>query len=221
MLLKLSEVLSESEVAEVRGIVEQANFIDGTVSGKGTLKKNLQMDRGGPAANRSVQMIVKKLMARADFTAYASPKQITMEFNRYEPGMYYKNHMDAAVMGGLHGQPMRSDLSFTVFLTDPDSYQGGEFVLQSPYGEERIKGAAGDAIVYPSNMIHRVEPIESGARWAAIGWIQSMLRGDAERQIIHEVLTLREEVVRAFPDSEYQERFDRLHGNLMRLWAEV
>ena len=221
MLLNLKGVLSDAQVSDLRRTIEQANFVDGSVSGKATLKKNLQMDRNSPVINQAVQVVIKALTANPEFAAYASPKQITMEFNRYEPGMYYKNHMDAAVMGGPRSQPMRADLSFTVFLTDPDSYQGGEFVLQSPYGEERVKGAAGDAIVYPSNMIPRVEPIESGARWAAIGWIQSMLRGDAERQIIHEVLTLREEVVRAFPDSEYQERFDRLYGNLMRLWAEV
>jgi PKHD-type hydroxylase len=124
-------------------------------------------------------------------------------------------------MGGIRNQPMRADLAFTVFLTDPRAYEGGEFVLQSPYGEQRIKEEAGNAIVYPANMLHRVDPVTSGSRWAAVGWIQSMVRDDACREILAEVMALREQAVAAFPDSELQERFDHVHGNLVRLWAEV
>ncbi|MFQ5775501.1 MAG: Fe2+-dependent dioxygenase [Kiloniellaceae bacterium] len=221
MLLRLKRVLEESQVAEVRRIVESAKFVDGAVSGKPTLKRNLQADRATPEFDAAIKMVVSALMARPEFKNYALPKQITLEFNRYDPGMYYKTHMDAALMGGVRGQPIRADLSFTVFLTDPAAYRGGEFVLHTPYREERIKEPAGNAIVYPSNMLHRVEPVEEGTRWAAIGWIQSMLRTEAQRQIVHEIEALRAMVVAAFPDSEMQERFDRLHSNLLRYWAEV
>ena len=221
MLLKLHGVLSPAEVAEVRRIVEAATFVDGAVSGKATLKKNLQAARGTEEFTAAIQKVVGALTANGEFKNYAVPKQVTLEFNRYDPGMFYKNHMDAPLMGGIRNQPMRADLAFTVFLTDPRTYDGGEFVLQTPYGEQRIKETAGNAIVYPANMIHRVEPVTSGTRWAAVGWIQSMVRDDARREILAEIMALREKVVAAFPDSELQERFDRLHGNLVRLWAEV
>lgn len=221
MLLKLEGVLKEAQVVSVRQIIEQAKWVDGAVSGKGTLKKNLQADRSTPEFDQAIKTVITALMSRPDFKNYAMPKQVTLEFNRYDPGMFYKNHMDAALMGGVRSQPMRADLSFTVALTDLSDYTGGEFVLQTPFGEERMKVQAGDGIVYPSNMIHRVDPIESGTRWAAIGWIQSMVRDNVKREILYEVDQLREGVVREFPDSEYQERFDQLRGNLTRLWAEV
>jgi PKHD-type hydroxylase len=221
VLLKLENVLDQTQVADVRRIVEAATYVDGSVSGKATLKKNLQAARGTEEFNAAIQKVVGALMARSEFKDYAVPKQISLEFNRYDPGMFYKNHMDAPLMGGVRSQPIRSDLSFTVFLTDPSTYDGGEFVLQTPYGEQRVKEAAGNAIVYPSSMIHRVDPVQSGTRWAAVGWIQSMLRDPAQREILYEISRLREMAVTAFPDSEMQERFDRVQGNLMRLWAEV
>ena len=220
-MLKMEGVLNDEQIAEVRRIVEAAKFIDGSVSGKATLKRNLQAERSTKEFDAAIRIVVSALMAREDFKTYALPKQITLEFNRYDPGMFYKAHMDAALMGGVRGQPMRADLSFSVYLTDPADYRGGEFVLQTPYGQERIKGQAGTAIVYPSNMLHWVEPVEEGTRWGAVGWIQSMLRDEAQRQIAREIDALRGLVVTAFPDSEMQERFDRLQSNLLRYWAEV
>lgn len=221
MLLKLNNLLTDEDIRQVRGILDAAPFLDGTVSGKASLKHNLQADQRTPEFEKAIRKVVGALMQNETFKSFALPKQITLEFNRYDTGMFYKTHMDAALMGGVRGQPMRADLSFTVFLTDPGTYAGGEFVLQTPYGEERIKEAAGTAIVYPSTMLHRVEPIEDGSRWAAIGWIQSMLRHEAQRQIAQEIQALRALVVDAFPDSELQERFDRLNSNLLRYWAEV
>ena len=221
MLLKLEGVLDQAEIAEVRRIVESAKWVDGSVSGNPGLKKNLQADRKTAEFDTAVKKVVGALMSRPEFISYAIPKQVTLEFNRYDPGMFYKNHMDAALMGGVRGQPMRTDLSFTVALTDPASYKGGEFVAETPFGEERMRLEAGNAVVYPSNMIHRVEPIEEGTRWAAIGWIQSMVRDETQREILVEIERLRDAVTRQLNDPDTRERFDRLHGNLMRLWAEV
>ena len=221
MLLKLEGVLDQAEIAEVRRIVESAKWVDGSVSGNPGLKRNLQADRKTAEFDTAIKKVVGALMARPEFISYAIPRQVTLEFNRYDPGMFYKNHMDAALMGGVRGQPMRTDLSFTVALTDPASYKGGEFVAETPFGEERMRLEAGNAVVYPSNMIHRVEPIEEGTRWAAIGWIQSMVRDGTQREILIEIERLREAVTRQLNDPDTRERFDRLHGNLMRLWAEV
>ncbi len=220
-MLKLEGVLTGDQIAEILRIVADAKFVDGTVSGKGSLKKNLQVDRGASQYETAIRIVAGALMANKDFKAYAMPKQITLEFNRYDPGMFYKAHMDAALMGGIRGQPLRTDLSFSVYLSNPDSYRGGEFVLETPYGQERIKEKAGSVIVYPSTMLHWVEPVEEGSRLAAVGWIQSMLRDESQRQIMRDIEALRAHTAKAFPDSETQERFDRLHSNLMRYWAEV
>jgi len=221
MLLHLERVLDDDQLAEVRRIVEAARFVDGTVSGTATLKRNLQVDRAAPEFDKALRIVVGALMRRGEFKSYALPKQITLEFNRYDPGMYYRTHMDAALMGGVRGQPMRTDLSFTVALSNPDDYTGGDFVLETPYGEQRIRVPAGNAIVYPSGMLHRVEAVESGSRWAAIGWIQSMLRDEAQRRILLELETLRNRTVAALPDPEIRERFDWVHTNLLRYWVEV
>lgn len=221
MYLRLENTLAPEAVAEVRRIVAAARFVDGTVSGRADLKKNLQAERSTPEFDRAIKKVIAALMRREDFKTYAAPKQITLEFNRYDPGMYYRDHMDSALMGGVRAQPMRADLSFTVFLTDPAEYRGGEFVLRTAFGEHRIKEPAGNAIVYPSTMLHRVEPIEDGTRWAAIGWIQSMLRSESQREIVYEIRQLRDSVLAVADDAALRERFDRLQSNLVRLWAEV
>ena len=221
MLLRLDGVLDRAQVAEVRRIVEAAKWIDGTGTGHPAFKNNLEANRSSPEYNGAIKKVLGALMAQPQFKSYAQPKQVMMSFNRYDPGMFYKNHMDAPIMGMEGGQPMRSDLAFTVALTDPADYRGGEFVVQTPFGEERLKLEAGNAIVYPSTMIHRVEPIEDGTRWVANGWIQSMVRDDARREIIYEFDQLRGIVTREMAGSEIVVRFDHLYSNLMRLWVEV
>ena len=221
MLLRLEGVLDRAQVAEVRRIIEAAKWIDGTGTGHPAFKNNLEANRSSPEYNGAIKKVLGALMAQPRFKSYAWPKQIMLGVNRYDPGMFYKNHMDAPIMGMEGGQAMRSDLAFTVSLTDPADYRGGEFVVQTPFGEERLKLEAGNAIVYPSTMIHRVEPIEGGTRWSVFGWIQSMVRDDDRREIIYEIDQLRGIVLREITDSEIVVSFDRLHGNLMRLWAEL
>ncbi len=221
MLLRLDGVLDRAQVAELRRIMEAAKWNDGAVTGNPAFKNNLEALRSSPEYNSATKKILGALMAQPKFRSYAWPKQVILGFNRYDPGMFYKNHMDAPIMGMEGGQAMRSDLSFTVALTDPADYRGGEFVAQTPFGEERLKLEAGNAIVYPSTMIHRVERIEEGTRWTAIGWIQSMMRDDVRREILYEIDQLRGIATREISGSEIVERFDHLHGNLMRLWAEV
>ena len=221
MLIKFPQVLNSGELAEVRRQIDAARLSDGAISGKASLKKNLQSAQGNPGLEKPTQTIIQALTTQPDFKAYSVPKQITVVFNRYETGMYYKNHMDAALMGGLRRQPLRSDLSFTLFLSEPSEYGGGDLVLQSAWGDVRVKEPAGTAFVYPSNMIHRVETVTDGVRLAAIGWVQSMFRDQAQRELLMDLHYLRRDIVRAAPDSPQQERIDRIMENLMRLWAEV
>lgn len=221
MFLRLPDLLSAEELTKIRESIAGTQLFDGAISGKASLKKNLQTGQGNPGLEALTQGIIQALMNRDDFKGYALPKVITLVFNRYEPGMFYRDHMDAALMGGLRRQPLRSDLSFTLFLSAPADYDGGELVMQTQLGELRVKEPPGSAFVYPSNMIHRVEAVSRGTRWAAVGWIQSMVRDQAQRDLLFELFNLRREVVAAAPDSPQQERIDHIQENLIRMWAEV
>lgn len=221
MFLRLPDLLSAEELTKVHDAIAGTQLFDGAISGRSSLKKNLQSGQGNPGLEAITQGIIQALMNRDDFKGYALPKVITLVFNRYEPGMYYRNHMDAALMGGLRRQPLRSDLSFTLFLSQPADYDGGELVMQTQLGELRVKEPAGAAFIYPSNMIHRVETVNRGTRWAAVGWIQSMVRDHARRDLLFELYNLRRELVAANPDSPQQERIDHIQENLIRMWAEV
>lgn len=220
-MLKLPGVLAPDALAALRRQLDAAQLVDGTVSGKATLKKNLVSAQGNPGLEQPTQTVIQALSLQPDFKAYAVPKQVTVVFNRYDAGMFYRTHMDAALMGGLRRQPLRADLSFTLFLSEPGDYGGGELVLESPFGEVSLKEPAGTVVVYPSSMLHRVETVSQGARVAAIGWVHSMFRDQAQRQLLFDLYELRRDLVGAFPDSPYQERVDRIQENLVRLWAEV
>ena len=221
MMLTLRNALSPDDLARIRKDLAATQMQDGAVSGKASLKRNLQSPHGNPAMQKATQAVVQALGRQPEFAAYAVPKQMTVVFNRYDEGMHYKTHMDAALMGGLNRQPLRSDLSFTLFLSEPSEYGGGDLVLESPWGEVRVEAPAGTAFVYPSNMLHRVETVTEGSRLAAIGWVQSMFRDQVQREILLDVYKLRADLVSQFPDSDYQERVDRIRENLVRAWAEV
>ncbi len=221
MLIKISKLLNDADLAQVRDALKSAQFAEGVMTGKKSLKRNLQAVQSSPGINDATKAIAGALMRRREFTSYVIPKQVFLMFNRYDVGMEYKDHMDAALMGGGEQPPLRSDVSVTVFLTDPDSYQGGEFVLQSPYGEMRIKEPAGHAIAYPSNMLHRVNPVTEGSRWACVGWAQSFVQDTSQRLIIHELDELRYSLTADMPESPYPEILARTYQNLLRMWAEV
>ena len=220
MLLKVRKLLEPNEVARLRETLERAQFVDGTVSGKRSLKRNLQANQSNPEVNAASKACVGRMFQRHEVTAYSIPKQIYLIFNRYDVGMEYKDHMDAALMGDSQ-RPLRSDISFTVFLTDAKDYEGGEFVLQSPYGEQRIKHDAGDVMLYPSTMLHRVDPITEGSRWCAVGWIQSFVKDTEKRRLLYEMDKLRYRIAEDYPESSYPEEFAQVHQNLLRMWAEV
>jgi len=220
-MLQLDDLLTPAEVARVRDTLGRAPFETGTKTGKKTLKNNLQADRTHAEVQTATRAVLNKMFARSEFTGFAMPKNAMLMFNRYDVGMTYKDHIDAALMGPSQAQALRADLSFTVFLTDPADYEGGEFVLQSPFGEQRIKKPAGSFMCYPSDMLHRVDPVTKGSRWAAVGWIQSFLPDPRQRAVIEHLEDLRRRLVRDYPDSPYPEEFGQVHQNLLRMWADV
>ncbi|KZD12843.1 Fe2+-dependent dioxygenase [Oceanibaculum pacificum] len=220
MLITIPDVLSREETAKLRMELNRTEFRDGTATGKKGLKNNLQTEQTGQQLPQLLQTVINGLMRADGFTMYALPRKLHVVFNRYEIGMNYGEHIDAALIGPSQDRAVRSDVSFTVFLSDPASYEGGELVMVTPYGEHFCKGPAGSVVVYPSLVLHRVEPVRSGTRLAAIGWAQSFVRDPLQREMAYEMDKLRRDLARDLPNSPYLERFGRIHQNTLRMWTD-
>jgi PKHD-type hydroxylase len=220
MLLKIPDILSREELAKLRMELGRTQFQDGTVTGKKGLKQNLQSDQTSQQLPQLLQSVTNALMRADGFTMYALPRKLHMVFNRYDVGMHYGEHIDAALIGPSQDRAVRSDVSFTLFLSDPATYEGGELVMVTPYGEHPCKEPAGTVVVYPSLVLHRVEPVRKGTRLAAIGWAQSFIRDPLQREMAYEMDRLRRDLAADMPGSPYLERFGRIHQNTLRMWTE-
>jgi len=222
MLLQIPGVLKKDEIETVMRELGQGAYEDGRVSAgliARDLKNNLQVKRDAEAAQKCAPLILEALRRNATFYSIALPHRIHGPiFNRYDVGMTYGSHVDNAIMGEPAG--IRSDVSATLFLSPPDSYEGGELVLQEHQSERRIKLPAGSMVVYASTNVHRVEPVRRGTRIAAIFWIQSLVRDEPKREILYdlnEVLAgLRDKL-----DGNEQAALASIYSNLMRQWAET
>ena len=222
MLLKIESFLPADKLAEVRRIVEAAELEDGRRTGSARLKLNRQSGALAPGLEPAQRIVHESLANSVDFSVFALPKTYRIFFNRYDVGMYYRAHMDQSLMGLGTPQLMRTDLSFTVFLSEPADYDGGEFRIDSPFGEQRLKLPAGSLICYPSDMLHEVEPVTRGSRLAAIGWIQSLVPDRVRRELFRSFDALGRDVIRALPDDpRWRERFAYIREGLLRDWAEV
>jgi PKHD-type hydroxylase len=154
------------------------------------------------------------------FRSAALPAKVAdFIFARYQPGMRYGDHVDDPIMG--QGPRFRSDVSMTVFLNGPESYDGGELVIRTPFGDQQVKLAAGHAVVYPSASVHRVAEVTRGERLVALTWIQSFVRDAAQRELLYELDQSRQQLLRSDPESEITKNIDRSYVNLLRMWADV
>jgi PKHD-type hydroxylase len=184
------------------------------------VKHNRQAARGNAALEAVRARLTEAVLAHELVRAGALPRAMRpLTFSRYETGMQYGNHTDDAIMAG--DPPLRSDVSVTLFLKQPVEYDGGELVLDSHGGEDSYKLPAGHAIVYPSTALHRVAPVTRGVRDVAIGWIQSLVRDPAKREILFDVDATRRALFHAQGKSADFDRLSRTHSNLLRLWAEI
>jgi PKHD-type hydroxylase len=214
-MLTIADVLTPEDVERVREGLGSAPFGDGkrTASGPAkTVKANAQTD-GSDARVQALAKFVRDALERHPvFSLYARPARWSpLLFNRYRGGDAYGFHVDNPVMGEV-----RTDLSFTVFLTDPDNYEGGALLVDGLDGEREVKLSAGSVVLYPTGALHRVTPVTSGERLAAVGWIQSLIRRADEREILFDLGRTRA----SLPDSEPRLILDKAIGNLVRLWGE-
>lgn len=189
MLLHIPEVLSKAQVVALRRTLDAGSWLDGaTTAGPlaAEAKNNLQFSTESPDYSALSQSIISALERHPLFVSAALPRRILPPmFNRYAGGNHYGNHVDNAIQAdGRNGERLRTDISVTVFLSEPESYDGGDLIIEDTYGSHEVKLPAGDAIIYPSSSLHRVEPVTAGQRIASFLWVESLVRDAWQRSML-------------------------------------
>ena len=227
MLIAVPDLLDQQGVARVRAIIDAAEWVDGNeTSGPqaALAKRNRQLPEGSDAAREAGELVMEALGRSPLFVAAALPLKVFPPlFNAYAGGEGFGTHVDNAVRirRGTDFR-IRSDLSATLFLSDPESYEGGELVVEDLFGEHRVKLPAGHLVLYPASSLHRVEPVTRGERVASFFWVQSMIRDDGDRRVLFEL----DEAVRAVAADRGQGdpavvKLTGVYHNLLRRWAEM
>lgn len=220
MIVEVPSVFTSSAVENILDKLAKAEFIEGKKTAGWNargVKNNQQLKASDPLAIALKKQTQAALSKNALFQAAVRPKSIhTLLFSRYEVGMSYGTHTDNAMMAGR----WRSDVSFTIFLTPPDTYAGGDLVIEGPSHEQKFRLAAGNAIAYPSSTLHRVDPITEGSRWAIVGWVQSWVRDPANREILFDLETARRAIFSEQGKSQEFDLVSKSMTNLLRRWTE-
>ena len=225
MLLHIPQVLDRAQVAGMRSALEGADWTDGreTVGVQGAkVKRTQQLPEASPLRRELGREVLDALARHPLFHAAVLPQRVLPpRFNRYEGGGHYGFHVDGAVMALPDGGQLRTDVSCTLFLSDPEAYEGGELVINDLYGEHEVKLPAGDAIVYPSSSLHRVQPVTRGVRLGAFLWAQSLVRDDGQRQLLLELDTAIQQLTQAGADADAVLQRSGVYHNLLRRWSET
>jgi PKHD-type hydroxylase len=224
MLLTLSGLLNSAQLDKIQEVLKGAKFVDGKLTAgfaAARVKNNLEMQQDPERMKLLIRIIMSSLGHHEEFRFGALPHRVADPiFARYEPGMTYGDHVDDPIMGTA-GPRFRTDVSMTIFLSSPETYDGGELVVRTSFGEKRIKLAAGDAVIYPSSSLHRVAPVTRGERLVALTWIQSYVRDSARRELLYELNLAREKLLKESPGADTTGYVGRSYANLLRMWAEL
>jgi PKHD-type hydroxylase len=227
MLLRIPKLLSEDQLGAVRRSLDdaQAPWVDGRVTAGhqgAAVKRNQQIEEGSATARELGNLVIAELERNALFISAILPHRVYPPmFNRYGEGMQFGTHVDGAVrtIPGT-GQKLRTDLSATLFLSSPESYEGGELIVENDFGRETVKLAAGDMIVYTSTSRHRVSPVTRGVRSAGVFWIQSLIRDDVQREQLFELDRTIQRLTELGSDPDSLVRLAAHYHSLLRLWTE-
>ncbi|UEM19177.1 Fe2+-dependent dioxygenase [Skermanella mucosa] len=228
MLLQIPDILTADEVAHCRAVLDSSPWVEGRVSAGGQaaqVKSNLQIPEDGGTARELGDIVLRALARSPAFNSAVLPLRVLPPlFNRYDRNMSYGHHVDNSIRAipGTGGMRMRADVSTTIFLNDPDDYDGGELVVEDTYGAKSVKLPAGHAVVYPSSSLHQVSPVTRGTRWASFLFTQSLVKDDAQRAMLYDldaaIIELRREV--GDGNRAVLSLVNHYH-NLLRRWAEV
>lgn len=226
MLVHIPNVLTPPEVAHCRAVLEKTRWVDGRVTAgrqSAEAKFNLQVPESAPEARALGDIVLKGLARTPLFTSAVLPLKVFPPlFNRYDTGMKFDAHVDNAVRFVPDTSVrVRTDVSATLFLTEPDDYDGGELVVQDTYGTHAVKLPAGDMIVYPSTSLHNVTPVTRGSRWASFFWIESMVRDDGQRRLLFDLDEAIQGVRQAIGEHPSAVQLTGVYHNLLRRWADT
>jgi PKHD-type hydroxylase len=231
MLIVIPEVFSKPKVAELRKTLDGAEWVDGKVTAghqSAQAKFNSQIPEGHPVAQRVGEQILQALGTNPLFRSAALPLRVFPPlFNRYAGGQTFGTHVDNAIRShGGSGGRIRTDLSCTLFFSEPEEYDGGELVVEDTYGSKSVKLPAGDMVLYPSTSLHHVTPVTRGARVSSFFWLQSMVRQDIHRSLLFDL----DNAIQRLADAENTTsdsvtqvtvQLTGVYHNLLRQWAEM
>ena len=226
MLVQIPDVLTAEQVAQGRRLLDAAEWVDGRVTAghqSARAKDNVQIPEGNPAAREVGEMVVKALQQNTLFVTAALPVHVFPPlFNRYAGGQSFGSHVDNAIRtvpGTAHR--IRTDLSATLFFSQPDEYDGGELMIEETYGVHAVKLPAGSMVLYPSTSLHHVRPVTRGARVSSFFWLQSMVRDDGERTLLFDLDAAIRTLNQSAPQHPVSVQLTGVYHNLLRKWAEV
>ncbi len=219
MLLCIGPVLDKGVVDAATAALTAGRFVDGRATAgwyARTIKENLQADPQDDRLAALRRTLADTILRNELFQMAVRPRRLSpLSLSRYEPGMHYGAHVDDAIMGEL-----RADVSFTLFLSDPAGYAGGELMIDGPGGTQEFKLPAGSLVAYPSTTLHHVAEVTSGVRYAAVGWAQSLVRDAARRELLFELDTARRTLFRQSGKTGAFDLVTKSFSNLLRMWAE-
>lgn len=226
MLLHIENILTPAEAAGFRSALEQADWVDGRVTAgyqSARTKNNLQLREDHPLARELSARIVAALERNQLFMGAALPHRVFPPlFNRYDGGGNFGTHVDNAIRQIRDsGERIRTDLSATLFLTNPEDYDGGELIIEDTYGTQSVKLPAGHMVLYPGTSLHHVRPVTRGSRISSFFWIQSMVRGDAQRTLLFDLDVAIQRLAAEAPDHPSAVQLTGVYHNLIRMWAEI
>jgi PKHD-type hydroxylase len=226
MVLQIPDVLNAEQVAQARRLLDSAEWLDGRVTAgpqSARTKDNLQLPENHPVGRQIGEVILGALSRNALFVSAALPLRVFPPlFNCYRGGQAFGNHVDNAIrQAKANGATIRTDLSATLFLTEPDEYDGGELMVEDTYGVHSVKLPSGHMVLYPASSLHKVTPVTRGARISSFFWIQSMLRDDGERTLLFDLDTAIQRLTVDLPEHPAAVQLTSVYHNLLRRWAEV
>lgn len=224
MLLEIAGVLNLAQLEKVNEVLAEAEFVDGKLTAgmaARRVKRNEEMKQEPQRMELLIRILVSSLAHNETFNSAVLPYRMADPiFARYQPGMTYGDHVDDPIMG-KSGPRLRTDVSMTLFLRDPASYDGGELVIRTSFGTREVKLAAGDAVIYPSSSLHHVAEVTRGERLVALAWIQSHVRDPVRRELLYELNQAREQLLRDAPEERATGLVDKSFANLVRMWSDV
>ncbi len=222
MLLVIRNLLSSANLLKAQEFMSRANYMDGKLTAgedAKSVKDNLELAADDPNLAGMQKLLMHSILARPEFQYSALPSRVASPiFACYEPGMTYGDHVDNPIMGA--DVQYRSDVSLTLFISDPAHYQGGELVINTAFGEQKVKLGAGDMVTYPSSSLHRVNPVTSGKRMVMITFIQSMVRDPAKREILYNLWRALQGIKQDAARGAEAKLVDVSYVNLVRMWAD-